>query len=66
MKYTFASDNCAGVDKRLMKAIENANTDFCLSYGDDKYTDEAVDAFKKYSVKILKFTLSITVQVRTL
>ncbi len=46
MKYTFASDNCAGVDERLMKVIENANTDFCLSYGDDKYTDEAVAAFK--------------------
>ena len=47
MKYTFASDNCAGVDKAIMKAIEDANNDFVLSYGDDKYTDTAVDAFKE-------------------
>jgi len=46
MKYNFASDNCAGVDKRIMKAIEDANTDFVLSYGDDKYTQSAVEAFK--------------------
>lgn len=47
MKYTFASDNCAGVDKRIMKAIEDANNDFVLSYGDDKYTESAIEAFEK-------------------
>ena len=46
MKYNFASDNCAGVDKRIIKAIENANNDFVLSYGDDQYTQSAVEAFK--------------------
>ena len=47
MKYTFASDNCAGVDARIMKAIEDVNKDFVLSYGDDIYTESAVNAFKK-------------------
>ncbi|MEX1376733.1 MAG: aminotransferase class V-fold PLP-dependent enzyme [Eubacteriales bacterium] len=46
MKYTFASDNCAGVDKRIMKAMEEVNEDFVLSYGDDKYTEAALKAFK--------------------
>ena len=47
MKYTFASDNCAGTDQRIMKAIQDANEDFVLSYGDDKYTERAVEAFRK-------------------
>lgn len=47
MKYTFASDNCAGTDQRIMKAIQDANKDFVLSYGDDKYTERAVEAFRK-------------------
>ena len=47
MKYTFASDNCAGVDERIMKALERANKDFVLSYGDDKYTEDAILAFKR-------------------
>lgn len=47
MKYTFASDNCAGVDERIMKALEKANKSCVLSYGDDVYTQSAEDEFKK-------------------
>jgi len=47
MNYTFASDNCAGTDQRIIKAIEKANEGFTLSYGDDQYTKGAVEAFKK-------------------
>lgn len=54
MNYTFASDNCAGVDSRIMKAIEEANQGFVLSYGDDKYTEAAIKAFQKEFGKDVK------------
>lgn len=38
---SFGSDNNSGVHPRIMKAIEEANIDHAIAYGDDKWTDEA-------------------------
>lgn len=43
----FASDNCAGVHPDIMQALVDANTGFEVSYGDDKYTEKALDMFKE-------------------
>jgi threonine aldolase len=44
----FASDNNAGIDIRLLKTIEAANTGHVVAYGDDPYTRKAEVAFKKH------------------
>ncbi|MGI6074507.1 MAG: threonine aldolase family protein [Fermentimonas sp.] len=38
---SFGSDNNSGVHPRIMKALEEANVDHAIAYGDDKWTDEA-------------------------
>jgi threonine aldolase len=43
---SFASDNAAGVSPEVMAAIVAANTPSALAYGDDRWTAEAVDAFR--------------------
>lgn len=43
----FASDNCAGVHPNIMQAIIDANKGFEISYGDDKYTEKALEKFKE-------------------
>jgi threonine aldolase len=43
----FASDNNSGVHPLVIKAIETANIDHAVGYGDDKYTEEAIQLFKK-------------------
>jgi threonine aldolase len=42
----FASDNCSGAHPRIMDALNRANAGYEISYGDDKYTSGALNAFK--------------------
>ena len=63
---SFASDNCSGVHPEIMKALEKANSGYELSYGDDKYTKEALDIFKKvFGASSCTYILYITAQERT-
>ena len=43
----FASDNNSGIHTEILKAIGNANTGHSIGYGDDPWTKEAIDLFKK-------------------
>ncbi|MCL2064556.1 MAG: low specificity L-threonine aldolase [Candidatus Cloacimonetes bacterium] len=47
MKKSFASDNNSGVHPEILKAIERANSEHFISYGDDPYTTEAKKLFKE-------------------
>lgn len=47
MAINFASDNCSGVHVDIMKAISEANSGYEISYGEDQYTEKAVDLFKQ-------------------
>lgn len=47
-KRHFASDNYAGVHPDIMKALVNANQEHATAYGDDRYTEMAVEAFRKH------------------
>ncbi len=42
----FASDNNSGIHPTILKAIEIANVDHAVGYGDDKYTEEAKKLFR--------------------
>jgi threonine aldolase len=44
----FGSDNHSGVHPDIMKAIEFANKDYAIAYGNDKYTKRAVKKFKEH------------------
>ncbi len=46
-KRGFASDNNAGIDPDIFKAIENANNGHATGYGEDPWSREAVALFKK-------------------
>ena len=48
MKYTFASDNTAGICPEAWQAMAAANEDFQSSYGDDDLTRAACDAFRRF------------------
>lgn len=43
----FASDNCAGVHPQIMQAMIDANKGYEVSYGDDDYTEKALEKFKE-------------------
>lgn len=43
----FASDNNAGVHPAILKAMEEANKDHAVGYGDDPYTGKAIRILKK-------------------
>ncbi len=43
----FASDNCSGVHPKVMNALERANSGYEISYGDDNYTESALNIFKE-------------------
>lgn len=47
MKKGFASDNNSGVHPSILKAIENANSGHVVGYGDDHYTQKAIEIFKE-------------------
>lgn len=40
-KRGFGSDNCSGVDARILEAIARANAGHCVSYGDDPHSERA-------------------------
>ena len=44
----FGSDNHSGVHPDILKAINSANTGYSIAYGDDKYTDKAIEKFKEH------------------
>jgi len=45
---SFASDNNSGMHPLILKAVENANREDCIAYGDDPYTEKAVEKFKEH------------------
>lgn len=47
MKKGFASDNNSGVHPSIFKAMENANTGHVVGYGNDFYTQKAIQLFKE-------------------
>lgn len=46
MNKGFASDNNSGVHPSIFKAMEAANTGHVVGYGDDPFTQKAIDIFK--------------------
>jgi threonine aldolase len=47
-KHGFASDNNSGVSPEVLKKIEQVNTGHCVGYGDDPFTEEAIQLFKMH------------------
>lgn len=47
MIHSFGSDNHSGVAPEILKSIEEANSGFEVAYGDDRYTKEAEEIFKR-------------------
>jgi threonine aldolase len=45
---SFASDNNAGVHPEILEAISKANDGHVVAYGDDPYTAQAVEIFRKH------------------
>ena len=44
---SFGSDNHSGIHPDILKAIDTANNDHCIAYGDDSYTLEAQQKIKE-------------------
>jgi threonine aldolase len=42
----FASDNNSGIHPQILRAIESSNMDHAIGYGDDQWTNHAIDLFK--------------------
>ncbi len=47
MNKGFASDNNSGIHPLVLKAIENANAGHVVGYGNDPYTQKAIEIFKE-------------------
>lgn len=47
MKKGFASDNNSGVHPAIFEAMQAANTGHVVGYGDDPYTQKAIEIFKE-------------------
>ncbi|MFW5773906.1 MAG: threonine aldolase family protein, partial [Tangfeifania sp.] len=47
MKKGFASDNNSGVHPNILKAIEQANHGHVVGYGNDPFTQKAIEVFKE-------------------
>jgi threonine aldolase len=47
-KRAFASDNNAGIHPKVLEAIAAANEGHVIAYGDDPYTEAAVELFRKH------------------
>lgn len=45
---SFASDNNAGIHPEILKAISSANIGHVVAYGDDPYTEAAIEKFKQH------------------
>mgnify|MGYP000058228459 FL=1 len=52
---SFASDNYSGIHPEILEAIQHANTQHEISYGDDYYTTKALEQFQQLlgNVKVL-------------
>lgn len=44
---SFASDNNSGIHPYIMEALEKANSDHALGYGDDEWTNKAVEMIRE-------------------
>lgn len=49
---SFASDNYSGIHPEILKAIQNANSNHEISYGDDGYTEKANQLFSSIFGKV--------------
>ena len=49
---SFASDNYSGIHPEILKAIQNANSNHEISYGDDEYTEKANQLFNNIFGKV--------------
>jgi len=47
LKRGFASDNNSGMHPAILQAIDDVNRGHCRGYGDDPFTEEAVQEFRK-------------------
>ncbi len=47
-KRPFASDNNAGIHPRVLEAIAAANEGHVVAYGDDSFTEAAIELFRKH------------------
>ncbi|OGT25898.1 MAG: hypothetical protein A3I77_01385 [Gammaproteobacteria bacterium RIFCSPLOWO2_02_FULL_42_14] len=47
-KNNFLSDNCSPVDKKIFDCLIKANTGKVYSYGDDDWTENAIDLMKQH------------------
>ena len=47
MIHSFGSDNHSGAAPQIMEAIAKANSNFAVAYGEDPFTKEAEDIFKR-------------------
>lgn len=59
---SFASDNNSGVHPLVMEALNRANIDHSLGYGDDKWTEEAVEKIKETFTRTVSLCLYSTEQ----
>ena len=48
MNYAFASDNTSGICPEAWQALSDANSGFQPSYGDDDFTAQATEAFRRF------------------
>ncbi len=48
IKRSFASDNNAGVHPQVMEALQQCNVGHVIGYGDDPYTQQAIEVFRKH------------------
>lgn len=62
----FASDNNSGVHPEIFKAMEAANFGHVTGYGDDSYTLDAIEIFKKEFGEDTEVFLFSTEPVQTL
>jgi threonine aldolase len=46
-KKSFASDNYSGVDPKIMEALIECNIGHAKAYGEDRYTQKAIEKFKE-------------------
>ena len=53
-KRSFASDNNAGVHPEILEAIARANDGHVVAYGDDPYTEHAIEIFRKHFGKTVE------------
>lgn len=48
VNYEFGSDNHSGAHQDIIKAIKSVNKDYTIAYGQDEYTQRALNKFKEH------------------